>query len=125
MNFVSVLEKIGKVLATGVGIATGMEPLLQTVLPAKVDTEAGTVVSDLQQVGNLVTTVEGVGQALEAPGLTDSQKVAAISPQVGVLIQQTLWFKALGKPIKDQTLFATGCSDLTKGVQEILQSIGD
>ncbi len=60
------LSKLGKILAT-VGkiaaVAAGMEPLIQPFLgSAKAQSVAGTTVSDITQIGQVITSAEALLQ---------------------------------------------------------------
>ena len=123
MNF---LKKFGTVLLKVVGIAAGFEPLLAPMLPAGAAATGGVIVSDLQQISSIVATIEAAFAAVNDPSAkTGSQKLQAATPLVAQIIQQLTWFKALGKPIKDQAKFTSGVQEVTSGVADILSSLGD
>ena len=52
----SFLKKLGLAILKGVGIASGIEQFL----PARAATETGKIVGELQQIGGIVVTAEGM-----------------------------------------------------------------
>ena len=110
------LKKIGGILLKVGQIATGLGPLI----PGQYQQVSGKVIDYLEQVANIVITVEGVGQALQLPG---ADKLKAAAPLVAQVIQQSDFM--VGKKINDPILFAKGAQKIADGMVDILNSLKD
>jgi hypothetical protein len=121
-SFVSVLKKIGEVIVDAAGILTGVGPLITNLIPAgsQANTVVGTAISDLTQIGSIVTTVESAFSAVTT-AKTGPLKLQAAAPLVSQIIQQSAL--VAGHPIANSTLFNQGVTEVTQGVVDILNSL--
>ncbi len=117
----SFLKKLGQVLKV-VGVVSGSLPLIEPALPSSAQKAVGTVNDKLQQALGVIVTTE---QAAVASGaqMTGSQKLAAATPFVAQLIQQTDLL--VGKKPKDEAKFTAAATQLTSALADILNSFGD
>lgn len=117
---VTFLSKLGKALAEGIAVLTGLGPVIQPLL-GSASTAAGTVentvINDLTSVGQVVVQVEAL---MQTPG-SGATKLAAAAPLVAQIIKTSQLVS--GKGIANQALFTQGCVDLTSAVAEILNSL--
>jgi hypothetical protein len=114
------LSKLGKYLAEGVAIATGVMPLVTPLFGSKapgVTSSVGTAVNDLTAIGGVVVQAEAL---LQGQG-TGPQKLAAAAPLVANIVKTSELVS--GHQITNETLFIQGCTDLTNAVAEILNSL--
>ena len=111
----SFLKKLGLAILKGVGIASGIEQFL----PARAATETGKIVGELQQIGGIVVTAEGMIGAIG--GANGATKLKAATPFVAQLIQQSEL--VAGKKIKNEELFIQGCTSITSGAADVLNSL--
>jgi hypothetical protein len=111
------LAKLGQFLAKAVAIAAGVGPLVAPYLGAKGQAIEQTAVNDLTSIGQVVVQAEALIQA-QGNGAT---KLAAATP----LIQQIVQTSELvsGHKITNETLFTQGCSKITSGVADVLNSL--
>jgi len=119
------LQKLGKFLATGIkiaaeiaGVAPLVAPLLGSAAP-KVEQGVSTAVNDLTQIGQVVVQAEAL---IQTPG-SGASKLAGASPLVQQIIQTSQLLD--GKKIGNPTLFAQGCSKITSGVADCLNSLDE
>lgn len=115
------LKKLGQILKI-VGSVSGFLPLIEPALPASAQKAVGNVNDKLQQALGVIVTTEQAAVASGA-GLTGSQKLAAATPFVAQLIQQTDLL--IGKKPKDEAKFAAATTQLTSALADILNSFGD
>ncbi len=110
------LTKLGQILLKGTQLIIGLEPLIAPQLqPAVVKT-----VDTLEQIAQIVVTVEAFGQVLNTPG---PDKLRAATPSaVQAVLQSAL---LAGKKINDPVLFSKGCGEVTGGIADILNSLKD
>src|SRR5579862_4153702 len=117
------LQKLGSILATGVRIAAeaaGIAPLVAPFLGSaapKVENAIATGATDLTQVGQVVVSAEAL---LQGPG-SGASKLAAATPLVQSIVQTSQLVD--GKKIAYPTLFTQGCSKITSGVADVLNSL--
>jgi len=118
LNF---LAKAGQIILKIIGVATGLVPLLQPILPAHAAEEAAKVSDDLTKVGSVVITAEQMFAAAFGPDAkTGSQKLAAAVPFISQIIQQSEL--VVGKKIADEDRYTKAITALTSAVAEILSS---
>lgn len=117
---VTFLKKAGTLLVNGVSIVELGYPVLGKLIPAKEQPLAQTIVTDLEQMSSVVTSVEEMGAAIPN-GLTSAQKFAAALPGVTRAVAQSSVM--LGKKIADQALFQKACSEYAQATVDMLQSI--
>ncbi len=114
----SLLKRIGSIVAKGLTIATGVSPVIIREIPG-----AAGVVSALNdglgEISKVVTDVEAVAQALGT--LNGADKLKAAMPLVLQVVMNSGLLE--GKVIIDPALFNDGIKDLTNGVVKILNSI--
>src|SRR5271155_2989859 len=120
MGVTTFLSKLGKALAEGVALLTGLGPVIAPLLGSaagKADSAESTIVNDLTSVGQVVIQVEAI---IQTPG-SGAAKLAAAAPLVAQIIKTSQLVS--GKSVANQTLFTQGCVDLTSAVAEILNSL--
>lgn len=110
MKFLSVL---GKVLLTTAKVATGLGPLVPTLVP-----QAGKYMDTVEKLASIVVSAEAFGQV---NGLDGIAKLKGATPLVSQLILQSDML--VGKKINDPELFNRGCIQLTSGMADILNSL--
>ena len=120
MNF---LTKLGQVVLKIVGVATGLMPLIQNALPAKEAAVTGTVVDKLNSALGVIVTAEQMFTAAGQQAKSGSAKLAAATPYVAQLIQQTDLLT--GKKPKDEAAFTAASTKLTSALADILNSFGE
>lgn len=113
------LGKLGKALAEGIAVFTGLEPLIAPFFGSntKAASTVTTVANDLTAVGQVVVQAEAL---IQGSG-TGATKLTAATPLV-VNIVKTSELVA-HKTIQNETLFIQGCTDLTNAVAEILNAL--
>jgi hypothetical protein len=116
-GFTTFLSKLGKALAVGLSIATGVGPLLQPYLGSKASTVVGTTVNDLTAIGQVVTTAEAL---IQTPG-SGPTKLAAAAPLVAQIIQTSEL--VAGHKITNEILFTKACQEITSAVADLLNSL--
>lgn len=115
------LTKFGQIALQIAQIAIGIQPLVGSFVKSdKGLAVANKVIDTLEQVAEIIGTVEVIGQALQLPG---QQKLTAATP----LVAQAIIKSALvaNHPIKDPVLFSQGCEKIASGMADILNSRGD
>jgi len=117
----SFLKKLGQILKV-VGVVSGFLPLIEPALPQSAQKVVSTANDKLQQAFGVIVTTEQAAVASGA-GLTGSQKLAAATPFVAQLIQQTDLL--IDKKPKDETKFQTAATQLTSALADILNSFGE
>lgn len=110
------LSKLGKFLAEGVAVLTGLGPLITPYLGAKASAVVTTTTNDLTAVGSVVVQAEALLGAGTGPA-----KLAAAAPLVANIVKTSELVS--GHSIANETLFIQGCTDLTNAVAEILNSL--
>jgi hypothetical protein len=114
------LKKLGQFLAQAVALATGMGPLIQPFLGSGRASEIpGTVVNDLTQVAQVVTSVEAV---MQTPG-SGADKLAAATPLVLQILRSSQAFA--GKKIANETLAEQGASRVVSGIADFMNAIDE
>jgi hypothetical protein len=118
-GFVTFLSKLGKALAEGVAIATGIWPLVSPFFgsASKVASTVPIVLNDLTSIGQIVVQAEAL---IQSPG-SGAQKLAAATPLVVNIVKTSELVS--GHKIANETLFIQGCADLTSAVAKILNSL--
>lgn len=113
------LKKLGSVLSKGIAVATGIWPLVQGFFGSgtKVQTTVPVVINDLTQIAGIVIQVEAI---ITAPG-SGVDKLRAAAPLVANVVRTSELIS--GKKIANDTLFIQGCTKLTDGVADILNSL--
>lgn len=114
------LAKLGSFLAKGIALLTGLGPLIAPLFGSKsgaVSSTLGTVTNDLTAIGQVVVTAEAV---IQTPG-SGAAKLAAAAPLVTNIIRTSEIVS--GHQIKDDALFIQGCTNVTSGVAQILNSL--
>lgn len=121
MGFVSILAKIFQDIEKGIGIFTGIEPVVYQFAPAGAQATLSQVTDDLTQVGNAVTQAQAVVAAVSTPGATAASIVTAATPLVGTVISKSEL--VLGKKVGNQELYAQAITSITTGVVQLLDSM--
>ena len=118
-GFTTFLGKLGKYLAEGVAVASGLWPMVQPFFGSATKAQQiGTVViNDLTSIASVVVQAEAI---LQQPG-SGAQKLAAAAPLVQNIIRTSELVS--GHKIANEALFTQGCTDLTSAVAEILNSL--
>lgn len=117
----SFLTKLGQILRI-VGTVSGFIPLIEPVLPQSAQKTVSNINDKLQQAFSVIVTTEQAAVASGA-GLTGSQKLAAATPFVSQLIQQTDLLT--GKKPKDEAKFQSAATQMTSALADILNSFGE
>src|SRR5438046_3128736 len=113
------LKKLGQLLAKAVVIATGIGPLITPLLgSAKAGSVESTVVSDLTSIGSVVIQAEALMQTASGP-----DRLQAATPLIAHIIQTSEL--VAGKKIHNEPLFIQGCSKITSGTADILNSLDE
>lgn len=116
----SFLKKFGQVLLKVTQILTGFGPILSQTVP-----QSAPVVDKLDQIVNIVMTIEGAAAGAVSAGatLTGAQKLAAAAPFTAQIVRG---IEALtGKNPKDEAKFEAAVNTITSGVADLLNSFGD
>ncbi|MBO0887486.1 hypothetical protein J2P12_00135 [Candidatus Bathyarchaeota archaeon] len=120
MSVTSFLKKLGQIIANVAGVAAGVGPIVIPFLGAgKAPAVAATGINDLTSIGSLVVQIEAAFAAI--PGSTGAQKLQAAVPLVANIVRTSEMLA--GKKIHDETLFTKGCTEITQGVVDLLNSI--
>jgi hypothetical protein len=117
------LKKLGGILVAGLGLFTGIWPLLKNAIPgASTNTTVATVENDFTKVANVIVGVEATIAAISDPNAkTGAQKLQAAAGQVAGIIRASELIS--GKKIANEALFIEGSTDVTNGFAKILNSI--
>lgn len=110
------LKKLGTILANFAGIAAGIGPIIKPFLGSAAPI-ADTAINDLTAIGNVVVSAEAI---LQTPG-SGAAKLQAAAPLVAQIIQTSQLLS--GKKIANQALFQQGCTKITDGTADILNSL--
>jgi hypothetical protein len=114
------LSRLGSFLARGIAILTGLEPLIAPLFGSHAQQAANvttSVVNDLTSVGQVVVSAEAVFQT---PG-SGAQKLAAAAPLVTNIVRTSQLVS--GHKIANESLFIQGCTNITNGVAQVLNSL--
>lgn len=113
------LKKLGSVLAKGLAVATGIWPLVSGLFGSdtKVTEYVPGVINDLSQIAGIVVQVEAV---VQTPG-SGAAKLQAAAPLVANVIRTSQLIS--GKKIANETLFVQGCTKITDGMADVLNSL--
>lgn len=114
------LAKLGSFLARGIAVLTGLEPLIAPLFGSRANAAAGVVTkiaNDLTAVGQVVVSAEAV---IQTPG-SGAQKLAAAAPLVTNIVRTSELVS--GHQIADEALFLQGCTNITSGVAQVLNSL--
>jgi NADP-dependent 3-hydroxy acid dehydrogenase YdfG len=122
MGFGSFLKKFAADVINVAGVVSGIGPIFAKALPAAAGQAVTTGINDFEQVATIVQTIEVGAESLQ-PGMTDAQKVAAMTPSVAQVVLQSSILA--GKKIANQALFTQGCQELSQGMQDIMNSIDE
>jgi hypothetical protein len=114
------LKKFGALIVKMTAIVAGVAPIVATT--DKSNALVTTVSADLAQIGQVITSVEAVGQAV-SPNMKGADKLIAAAPQVAqVILQSTL---LAGHKIGKPELFAQGSKKIADGMADVLNSLKD
>lgn len=119
-GFTSFLKKAGTLLVNTVSVVELGYPVLGKLLPSKVAGVADTIVTDLEHMSGVVTSVEAVAAAIPQ-GLTGEQKFKAALP--GITRAVAMSSIVAGKKIADQALFNKACSEYAQATVDMLNSL--
>jgi hypothetical protein len=114
------LTKLGAFLARGIAVLTGLEPLIAPLFGSKASATAGVVTkiaNDLTAVGQIVVTAEAL---IQVPG-SGAAKLSAAAPLVTNIVRTSELVS--GHEIADEALFLQGCTNITSGVAQVLNSL--
>ncbi len=110
------LKKLGIILLKGTQLLTGLGPLIPGYNP----TMGAKIIDTLERISAIIVNVEAFGAVLNTPG---ADKLKAATPLVTqIILQSDLMIK---KKISNPVLFASGCTKVTDGMAEILNSVKD
>jgi len=110
------LKTIGSIVLKITTFAIG----IQQFLPAKLQTSEGKFISELQQIGGVIITAEGMVTAI-SPNASGEDKLNAATPYVANIVHQSE--AMLGKKVKNEAIFIRGCRSIASGVADILNSV--
>lgn len=111
------LKKLGQIIVKGIGIATGLLPIIQATVPQASGT-IQVVSKDLAEIGQIIVAVEAMGASL---GLAGPDKLHAAAPQVvQILLQSAL---LANKPIANPQLLAQGAQKVADGMVDVLNAV--
>lgn len=119
-GFVSFLKKAGTLLVNAVSVVELGYPVLGKLIPKQTAGTVETVITDLEQMSGVVTSVEAVAAAIPA-GLTGEQKFAAALPGITRAVAQSSIMA--GKKIADQALFQKACNEYAQATVDMLNSL--
>ena len=111
------LSKLGKFLATGVALATGMWPLVAPYLGSKAQQVGTTSINDLTAIGQVVVEAEAL---LQGSG-NGAAKLAAASPLVESIIKTSELVS--GHKIANEAAFTAACQKITSACADLLNSL--
>jgi len=112
------LKKLGQFLAQAVALATGIGPLIEPFLgQGRASQIPSTVVNDLTQIAQVVTSVEAV---VQTPG-SGATKLAAATPLVLQILRSSQAFA--GMKIADEALAEKGASGVVQGIVDFMNAI--
>lgn len=111
------LKKLGEIIVKGLGIATGLLPLVQQLSPG----QAGlvqTISQDLSQIAQIIVMVEAAGATL---GIAGPDKLRMAAPQIAqILLQSTI---LVGRPIANPQLLLRAATKFADGMADALNSV--
>lgn len=114
------LKKLGQVLAQGIALATGIWPLVSPLFGSKAQqagTVAGTVVNDLTQIAQIVTSTEAI---IQTPG-SGAAKLEAAGPLVyNVLVTSEAF---AGHKIANPDAAKAAAAKLTSAVADFMNAL--
>jgi hypothetical protein len=114
------LKKYGLEILKVIGIVAGISPVLTA--GASAGSTVASVSDDLTKVGQAVAEVEVVISAITAPGVqSGAQKLQAATLLVAQIVQTSELLA--GKKIANEALFTQGCTKITDGMADILNSL--
>lgn len=123
-KFVSFLEKAGKVIAAGVGIAAEVYPLFQplatALAPASAKPAIATVGSDISDLSGIIGSVEAVSASLATP-LTGAQKAAAAGAQFANIFLNSA--ALAGKKVANPQAFGTAMVAIASGFADAWNAV--
>jgi hypothetical protein len=111
------LKKLGSILLKATEIVTGVGPLIGQIYPQAAGLEQR-VENDLVQIGQIIVTVETLGQALNTPG---ADKLKAAAPLVAQIILKSAIVGA--HEIDNPMLFQQGAQKIADGMADVLNSL--
>ena len=111
------LKKAGQIILEAGQIALGFGPVIQTMYPSTQNVVAKAT-SDLQGLGQVIITVEAIGQALNLSG---TQKLSAAAPLIAQAILQTDLM--IGHKIQDPATYNKGAQEIAQGLVDIYNSL--
>lgn len=115
----SFLKTLGKILATGTQIATGIGPIATAVAPQSAE-GVSQGINEVTAIAGIITQVEAIGQTT---GLDGQHKLIAATPLVAnVLLKSPL---LANHKIGDQTLYEAAAQKITGGFADLLNSLKD
>ena len=120
MSFGTFLSTLGKYLAEGIAVLTGIEPIVAPLFGSKAQQAASTattVVNDLNSIAQVVVSAEAL---IQTPG-SGAQKLQAATPLVANILKTSQLLS--GHQIANETLFLQASTDITNGVAELLNSL--
>lgn len=120
----SFLKKVGQVLATAVGVLTGIGPIFAAAIPGSRDDRVVTkVVDTLAQISGVVVQVEAFSTALTDKSISGADKLRAAAPLVEKVIRSSELI--VGREIADEKRFSAAVTALTSAWVDILNSLKD
>lgn len=119
------LAKFGSILLKVIQVALNIEPSIAQLLPAAAQPAAAAAVDRLTGLGQVVASVETMAAAIAATPngvkLTSAQKLAAATPYVSQIIQQSEL--VAGKKITNEAGYVAAVQSVISGIVGVLNSI--
>jgi hypothetical protein len=109
------LSIVGKALLLGTKILMGVGPMVPGLA-----NKTEKIVDTLENVAAIIINVEAFGQVLSTPG---ADKLKAATPMVAQIILRSDMMA--GQDINNEVLFMQGCTKVTDGMADVLNSLKD
>lgn len=111
------LKRLGQILAQGLEIVLGLEPIIARQFP-NASAPVQVISKDLAAVAQVVVEMEAIGQVM---GTAGPDKLKAAAPLVAQVIMQSSLMA--GKTVANPALFNTACSEIAGGMADLLNSL--
>ena len=119
---ISFLKKLGQILVSAAGVASGVGPIVLPLLGSsknKVATDISTGINDLTAIGQ--TTLQIETAFANIPNSTGEQKLQALMPLTANILKTSELIA--GKKIANETLFTKAVQEISQGVVDMLNSV--
>lgn len=118
MNF---LAKAGSILLRVIGIASGIAPTLNPLVPQKDQGALAKVESEIGAIGGVITTTEAMAQSILGTTGNGAAKLKAATPFVSQIIQSSELM--VSHKVKDEAAFTAAVTTITSGFADLLNSV--